>query len=108
RGVNGLPIGAFSYPFLKNLIYNSPHMALKALLRLHLPKKGMQKCCCCKRVVEKDDIELWLIPEMVLRETDQADVFDWERTGSQELHTLCSYCAHRMDGQLRKPVNRIL
>ena len=82
-------------------------MATKALLKLHLPKKGKQKCCCCKRVVEKEDIELWLCPEMFLRENEEG-VGEWIRTGSQELHTLCGYCVHRIDGELCKPVNRIL
>ncbi len=82
-------------------------MVRKALLKLHLPKKGKQKCCCCKSVVDKDDLELWLLPEVFLRDNEEG-VGEWIKTGSQVLHPLCSNCVDEMDGDLCKPVNRVL
>ena len=77
-------------------------------MKLHLPKKGKQKCCCCKQIVEQDDLELWICTEMLPVKDEEQNTVAWHKTGSQELHTLCSNCVHRMDSEICKPVNRIL
>ncbi len=83
-------------------------MALKALLKLHLPKKGLQQCCCCQTKVDKNDLELWICQETVLRENKEKTEGYWQKTGSQELHTLCGECVRQLDPDMCKPVNRIL
>jgi hypothetical protein len=84
-------------------------MALQPHLKLHLAKKGKQKCCCCKSLVDKDDIELWTCPEFLFVAVNNGETtHEFKRTGAFILHTLCPDCVHRIDGELCKPVNRRL